>query len=93
MKGLTLDVTWTGGEKLHVGLHRHEGDGGHQHDTGDRLRAARAKRCSGSYAEKALNQITVFVDKADSASLRHGCSADQTVTSATFDNSNSVAIL
>jgi hypothetical protein len=51
------------------------------------------KEVFGSYEEKSLNQITVFVDAADSAILTTGCSGAQTVSSATFDNSNSVAIL
>jgi hypothetical protein len=51
------------------------------------------KEVIGSYAEKSLNQITVFVDSADSAILRSSCAGAQTVSSVTFDNSNSVAIL
>ncbi len=48
--------------------------------------ALAGKEVFGSYAEKALNQITVFIDKADSAILRASCSGAQTVASATFDN-------
>ena len=51
------------------------------------------KEVQGSYAEKALNQITVFIDATDSPALQTGCSANQTVTTATIDPANSVAIM
>jgi hypothetical protein len=55
--------------------------------------ALAGKEVFGSYAQKTLNQITVFIDKADSVTLRASCAGAQTVSSVTFDNSNSVAIL
>ena len=55
--------------------------------------ALAGKEVFGSYGEKSLNQVTLFIDKADSAILRTSCSGAQTVSSVTFDNSNSVAIL
>jgi hypothetical protein len=51
------------------------------------------KEALGSYAEKALNQITLFVDATDSAALQSGCSSGQTVTTATIDPANSVAVM
>ncbi len=51
------------------------------------------KEVQGSYAEKALNQITVFIDATDSAALLSGCSLGQTVSTATIDPANSVAIM
>ncbi len=92
LKGLKLAVMWTGGA------------GGTSNFTTKTATPATNKNSEvgftlagkeglGSYEEKSLNQITVFVDAADSAVLSTGCSANQTVSSVTFDNSNSVAIL
>jgi hypothetical protein len=92
LKGLKLNVAWTGGA------------GGVSDFTTTKATLATnkdpevgfvlsGKEVFGSYAEKSLNQITVFIDDADSAILNTGCSGAQTVSSATFDNSNSVAIL
>lgn len=50
-------------------------------------------QAQGSYPEKSLNQITEFFDGTDSAALQSGCAASQTVTTATFDVTNSVGIL
>ena len=52
-----------------------------------------AKEGLGSYAEKSLNQFDLYFDATDSAALQSGCSALQTVSSATFDSSNSVGTL
>lgn len=52
-----------------------------------------AKAGTGLYAEKSLNQITAYFDPTDSAAIATGCSTDQTVSSATFDDNNSVGIL
>jgi hypothetical protein len=55
--------------------------------------ALSGRQVQGSYAEKSLNQLTLFIDATDSAALSTGCSANQTVTSVTIDPANSVAIL
>ena len=47
----------------------------------------------GSYAEKAINQMTLYIDATDSGAIMTSCSGSQTVSSATFDASNSVSIL
>ena len=47
----------------------------------------------GSYAQRSLNQFDLYFDGTDSAALQTGCSASQTVGSATFDSSNSVGTL
>lgn len=52
-----------------------------------------AKEGLGSYAEKALNQFVLYFDSTDSPALQSGCSASQTVSTATFDDSNSVGTL
>ena len=52
-----------------------------------------AKEGLGSYAEKSLNQFDLYFDATDSAALQSGCSASQTVSSATFDSTNSVGTL
>lgn len=94
LKGLSFTVTWTGGENgssvfttKKATLATSTGPPG---EVGFTLSA---REGLGSYAEKQLNQITVFFDGTDSAALETGCAADQTVSSATFDQSNSVAIL
>jgi hypothetical protein len=51
------------------------------------------KQAQGSYPEKSLNQITEFFDGADSVAMQTGCSLNQTVSTATFDVTNSVGIL
>ena len=51
------------------------------------------REVQGSYAERALNQITLFIDATDSAALQTGCSAAQTVSTVTIDSANSVATL
>jgi hypothetical protein len=51
------------------------------------------KQSQGSYPEKSLNQITEFFDGTTSAALQTGCAASQTVSTATFDATNSVGIL
>jgi hypothetical protein len=51
------------------------------------------KQSQGSYPEKSLNEITEFFDGTTSSALQTGCSANQTVTTASFDATNSVGIL
>ncbi len=92
LKGLKLDVAWTGGEKLTSDFTVTKAAAA-TNTTPEIGFTLSGKEVAGSYAEKALNQITVFVDQADWAALDTGCSANQTVSSATFDNGNSVAIL
>jgi hypothetical protein len=52
-----------------------------------------AKEGSGAFAEKSLNQITMFFDTADDTALTTGCSGGQTITSLTIDSTDSVVIL
>jgi len=52
-----------------------------------------AKEGLGSYAEKSLNQFDLYFDGTDSAAMQTGCSASQTVSSATLDSTNSVGTL
>ena len=51
------------------------------------------KEGTGLYAEKQVNQITAFFDTTASPALATGCSASQTVSSATILANASVAIL
>jgi hypothetical protein len=92
LKGLKLAITWTGGA------------GGASDFTAKKVTPATntdlevgftlsGKEGLGSYAEKSLNQITWFIDATNSPILNSGCAGAQTVSSATFDNANSVAIL
>jgi hypothetical protein len=92
LKGLVFDISWTGGA------------GGQSVFTNAKATTAlnidgefglvlAGKPVSGMYFEKPLNQITEFIDVTDSAALTTGCAASQTVTTATIDVANSVAIL
>jgi hypothetical protein len=92
LKGLKVDVTWTGGEKGVSDFTTKKATAA-TNTTPEIGFTLSGKEVVGSYAEKPLNQITVFVDKTDSSALATGCSANQSVSSVTFDNSNSVAIL
>ena len=92
LKGLKLDVTWTGGAAGSSDFTTKKATPATNKESEVGFVLA-GKEVFGSYQEKSLNQITVFVDAADSAILTTGCSGAQTVSSATFDNSNSVAIL
>ena len=51
------------------------------------------KMGTGSYAQKALNEVTAFLDPTSSEALGSGCSGHQTVTSAIVDPVHSVAVL
>jgi hypothetical protein len=92
LKGLKLDVTWTP-----------SADGSSTFTTKKVTTASNknselgfvlnGKEGLGSYMEKSLNQITAFIDASDSSALTTGCAASQTVSSVTFDASNSVTIL
>ena len=91
-KGLVFDVVWTGGA------------GGASVFTTSKVTTMTnvdgelglvfaGKQGGGSYTEKDLNQISEFFDATTSAALTTGCTANQTVTTATFDVTNSVGIL
>jgi hypothetical protein len=92
LRGLIFDVTWTGGAagtsvfttKTATPATNIDAEVGF---------ALSGRQGQGSYAEKSLNQITLFLDATDSAALSTGCSANQTVTSVTIDPANSVVIL
>jgi hypothetical protein len=91
-KGLTFNVTWTGGAggasvfttSKTATMTNIDGELGLVFST---------KQAAGSYTERALNQITEFFDATDSAALLTGCASSQTVTTATIDVANSVGIL
>jgi hypothetical protein len=93
LRGMVFNITWTGGEggtslftvkKAALATNNAS-------EVGFNLSAKSTGL--GSYAEKSINQITAFIDATDSAAIMGGCSASQTVSTATFDQSNSVAIL
>ncbi len=92
LKGLKVGVTWSGGEKGASTFTVKKATAA-TNTTPEIGFSLSGKEVIGSYAEKPLNQITVFIDQTDSSALDTGCAANQTVSSATFDNSNSVAIL
>ena len=92
VKGLKLDVTWTGGAAGSSAFTTTKAAPATNKDSEVGF-ALSGKEVFGSYAQKSLNQVTLFLDAADSAIITTGCSGAQTVSTATFDNSNSVAIL
>ena len=92
LKGLRLAVAWTGGAGGTSDFTNKKATLATNKDSEVGF-ALSGKEGFGSYAEKSLNQVTLFIDTADSAALSTGCAANQTVSSVTFDNSNSVAIL
>ncbi len=92
LKGLSFTVTWTGGENGSSAFTTTKATLA-TNTSGEVGFTLSAREGPGSYAETRLNQITVFFDATDSSALETGCSAAQTVSSATIDASNSVAIL
>ena len=92
LKGLTLVVHWTGGaggtstfvNKTASAVADNVGEVGF---------ALASKAGPGSYSEKALDQVTAFLDVADSTALASGCAANQTVHTVTVDVNHSTLIL
>lgn len=91
-KGLTFNVTWTGGAGGASVLVTSKTTTMTNID-GELGLVFAGKQAFGSYSEKALNQISEFFDASDSAALLTGCASNQTVTTATIDVANSVGIL
>ncbi len=92
LKGLPVDVTWTPAEAGPSDFTTTKATAATNKDAEIGF-VLSGKEVFGSYAQKSLNQITLFLDSADSATITSQCSGAQTVSTATFDNSNSVAIL
>jgi hypothetical protein len=92
LKGLVFDITWTGGAKGTSVFTTRKAAPASNTD-GEFGFVLSGKEGQGSYQETSLNQITEFLDATDSAAVVTGCAANQTVSSATIDASNSVAIL
>jgi hypothetical protein len=93
LKGLAFDITWTGGEGGTSIFTVKTAALTTNNASEDGFNLSAKSTNLGSYAEKSINQITAFFDATDSAALTTGCSGDTTVGTATFDASNSVAIL
>ena len=91
-KGLTFDIMWTGGAGG-TSVFTTTKVSTTTNSNGELGLVFSGKQGVGSYAEKALDQITEYFDATDSSALLAGCASAQTVTSPTFDQSNSVAIL
>ncbi len=92
MKGLKFDITWAPANLGASDFTTTKVTPATNVDTEVGF-ALDGKEVFGSYPEKSLNQITLFIDKPDSIILNSGCSGAQTVSTPTFDNANSVAIL
>jgi hypothetical protein len=91
LKGLKLDVAWTNGAGGTSDLTTTKATlaTNMQSEVGFALSV---KQSLGPYAEKSIDQFTLFIDQADSTILSSHCSGAQTVSSVTFDKGNSVAI-
>lgn len=92
LKGLTLTVAWTGGaggtstfvvSKAFPAVNLH----------GEIGFVLQAKPGAGSYSQKLINQITAYLDAADSATLATGCKAGYTspISMVTIDPALSTA--
>ena len=92
LKGLAMTVNWTGGQGGSSTFTVKSPSPGINY-SGEVGFVFSGKAVTGSYSEKALNQITAYLDAGSSAALASGCAANQTVTGATVDSSTSVAIL
>jgi len=93
LRRLEFKVTWTGGESgfsdFTVSSATAIGSNANQ-ELGWVLEG---KEGAGTYAQKSINQMTLYFDKTTSAALNTGCSAHQVLSSATWDASNSVAMI
>ena len=92
LKHLTITVSWSGGEGG-TSTFVNKSAAAAVNSFGEVGFAFSSKAGPGSYSEKALDQITAYIDAADSTALATGCSANQTVSSVTIDPTHSVAIL
>ncbi len=93
LKGFKFDVTWTQGTGGTSDFTTTKAASATNKDSEVGFSLAGKEAADNPYFEKSLNQVTLFIDAADSAILSSGCSADQTVSTVTFDKNNSVAIL
>ncbi len=91
-RNLAFDITWTGGASGTSVFTTTKAATANNTD-GEFGFAFSGKEGLGSYAEKSLNQITEFLDATDSAAVLTGCAGALTVSTATIDVTNSVAIL
>ena len=92
LKGLAITVNWTGGAGGSSTFTVHS-PGAAVNQAGEVGFAFLGKQGTGSYSERALNQVTAFIDPTDSNALGSGCSGNQTVATATIDGTTSTAIL
>lgn len=91
LKGLSITVTWTGGQGG-TSTFTDKSPGGAVANSGEIGFVFGGKAVTGSYSEKNLNQISAYVDAADSANLLGACSGG-TVTTATIDPTRSIVII
>jgi len=82
MKGMKFDVTWAPANLGSSDFTTTKVTPATNSDTEVGF-ALDGKEVFGSYEEKSLNQITLFIDKPDSLILNAGCSGAQTVGTAT----------
>lgn len=92
LKGMVMNVTWTGGaggtstftvKSPALGLN----------SSGEAGFILSGKQGPGSYSQKALNQVTAFLDTPDSIVIANGCPGGASVSSASIDGTTSTAIL
>ncbi len=92
LKGLSFEVVWTKGEEGESTFTTKQGTSS-SNSALEYGWVLSAKEGLGSYAEKSLNQFVLFFDATTSAAVKSGCSASQTVSTASLDSSNSVGSL
>ena len=88
-----FDVAWSGGGVTGTSVFTTTKVTTATNTSGDVGFTFNGREVTGLFPEKPLNQITAFFDATDSAALATGCASNQTVSTPTFDGSNSVAIL
>jgi hypothetical protein len=92
-KHVVFDITWAGGGVSGTSVFTTKSTGWAVNTDSEVGFNFLAKAGTGLYAESSLDQITAYFDPTDSSAIATGCSSDQTVSSATFDDNNSVGIL
>jgi len=92
LKNLALTVNWTGGEGA-SSVFTVKSPSATVNGFGEVGFVFAGKAVVGSYSEKALNQVTAYIDFVHSGPLATGCAGNVTVASATIDPAHSVAIL
>ena len=93
LRGLALKVTWTGGEAGFSDFTVSSATAIASNANRELGWVLQGKEGVGTYAEKSVNQMTLYFDATSSAAMDAGCSSAQVVSSGSWDQSNSVAMI